>query len=221
MSIIGITFDNQGPTATNDAVFHGKILTDGVLRGCSISYVGDQVTFSPGYIISAGRLCFLPSAEAVSVPAQLGVARIVLQTDLSQVSSEAAFEQLSLIVQTASTVSALPALIQEDINAGGLFYQQELCVLNVAGSGITSVVSQAAPSRINLPLVQIVDAAANAGTAAAVAGEGPVPLALPTMIRAGFHADSLIAADGLCGESLPETPVEGQIFFLIEEAADA
>lgn len=220
MSIIGITFDNQGPTATNDAVFHGKLLSDGVLSGCAISYVGDLVTFSPGYIISAGRLCFLPSAESVSVPAQLGVARIVLQTDLSKVSSEEVFEQLSLLVQTASTVSALPALIQENINEGGLFYQQELCVLNVAGSGITSVVSRAEPSRINLPLVQIVDTAANAGASAAITGEGPVSLALPTMIRAGFHADSLIAADGLCGETLPENPVEGQMFFLIEEAAD-
>lgn len=155
MTITGITYDNQGPTATSDAVFHENIFTDGVLRGCEVSFVGAQITIAPGYLISAGRLCAFQSAETVSVPAQLGVARVVLQTNLGEESSSSVFRQLSLVVQTASTVGGLPALVQEDINGGGVIYQHPLCTLSVNSTGIQSVIEEPKGAQLNMRAVKI------------------------------------------------------------------
>lgn len=217
MAITGITFDNQGPTATSDAVFHENIFTDGVLRGCEVSFVGAQITIAPGYLISAGRLCAFQSAETVSVPAQLGVARVVLQTNLGGASSAGAFDQLSLVVQTASTVSGLPALVQEDINGGGLIYQQMLCIANVSSSGVTSIDQSAPAAELILPSLRIQDnTAANSGAAAKLSGSGTISLKLPATIRASIYANTLQASSLLVGTSYPSSPTEGQIFFLIE-----
>lgn len=217
MAITGITYDNQGPTATSDAVFHENIFTDGVLRGCEVSFVGAQITIAPGYLISAGRLCAFQSAETVSVPAQLGVARVVLQTNLGGASSIGEFDQLSLVVQTASTVSGLPALVQEDINGGGLIYQQMLCVANVSSSGVTSIAQSAPAAELILPSLRIQDnAAANSGTAVKLRGSGTLSLKLPATIRASIYANVLRASSLLVGTSYPSDPTENQIFFLIE-----
>ena len=217
MAITGITFDNQGPTATSDAVFHENIFTDGILRGCEVSFVGEQITIAPGYLISAGRLCAFQSAETVNVPAQLGVARVLLQTNLGGASSIGEFDQLSLVVQTASTISGLPALVQEDINGGGLIYQQTLCVVNVSASGVTSIAQTAPAASLILPALQIQDSSAeNAGATANLGGDGTILLKLPATIRAGLQADILIASSFLAGSSYPDNPQECQIFFLIE-----
>lgn len=220
MAIIGITYDNQGPTAADDAVFYNRLMRDGIIQGCGISYVGTRITIQPGFLISAGRLCAIASAETIEVPAQLGVARAVLQTDLSKESSIDTFAQISIVVQTASTVDGLPSLIQEDINSGGIVYQQMLCVVDVTSSGILSVLQTAPRAGIAVPQVAVADATAmNVGPAIALDGEGPVTLRLPGLIRAELNAERIIAADGLCGTVLPENPTENQIFFLIEEAA--
>lgn len=141
MTIIGITFDNQAVTATSDAVLHSSIVSDGVLRGCEVNFLGTTLTISPGYVIIAGRLCYLPAAENLEISAQAGVARVLLQIDLSKESSLDVFEQLSLIAQSANNVEGLPPLIQEDVNGGGLLYQFPLCVVSTAENGILSVVS--------------------------------------------------------------------------------
>jgi hypothetical protein len=217
MAITGITFDNQGPTATSDAVFHENIFTDGVLRGCEVSFVGAQITIAPGYLISAGRLCAFQSAETVNVPAQLGVARVVLQTNLGGASSAGAFDQLSLLVQTASTVSGLPALVQEDINGGGLIYQQMLCIANVSSSGVTSIAQTAPAAALILPALQIQDSSAeNTGAAAKLGGDGTISLKLPSTVRANFYVNTMLASSELVGSSYPTSPKEGQIFLLIE-----
>lgn len=143
MAIKGITYDNQGPAAADHGEFWRSGFSDGVLSGCEISYLGADVTISAGRIVSAGRLSRLSAAETIAIGATEGVARIVYQTDLSQVASRTEFKQLSFVVQLASSADALPDLIQEDINNGGIIYQMEFCRLQLGGPGVSSIISRA------------------------------------------------------------------------------
>ena len=216
MAIKGITYDNQGPTALSDAVFHSSILSDGVIRGCQISYIGTKLTIAPGYLISAGRFCALMAAESVEIPAQEGVARVMLQTDLSQISSAEEFLQLSLIVQSAASLDALPALVTEDINGGGLMYQMTLCVLKTSLVGIESIVFGPQSANLALPSVSVSDSAGDHfGQPMPLTGPTPITLPLPSVIGADLHAGQLVAGPNLVGTDYPENPVENQLFFLI------
>lgn len=141
MAIIGITYDKQGPTAADHGVLFGAVYKDGILRGCSISYIGAALTIAPGYICTAGRLCRLPAAETVTIDATSGYARVVLRTDLTQEATTEAFHQLSLAVQTAESLAALPQLRQDDINAGGTVYEASVAVVSLSATGISSVLS--------------------------------------------------------------------------------
>lgn len=143
MAIKGITYDNQGPTAADHGDFWRSAYADGVLSGCEISYLGAVVTIAPGRIVSAGRLSRIAAAESITIAATEGVARIVYQTDLSQAATKGDFKQLSFVVQTADSAAALPALVQEDVNNGGIIYQMELCLLKLGGPGVDSILSTA------------------------------------------------------------------------------
>lgn len=146
MSIIGITYDNQSPTAADHGALFGSVHSDGILDGASISYLGDTVTIAAGRFMSAGRLCRLPAAETITVDATSGVARILLQTDLTQAAAVGDFQQLSFVIQTAETVAALPALITEDVNSGGTVYQMMVCIVAVSEVGVTGVIAVAPAS---------------------------------------------------------------------------
>ena len=143
MAIKGITYDNQGPTAADHGDFWRFTYADGILSGCEISYLGAVVTIAPGRIVSAGRLSRIAAAESITIAATEGVARIVYQTDLSQAAAKGDFKQLSFVVQTADTVAALPALVKEDVNNGGIIYQMELCLMKLGGPGVDSILSTA------------------------------------------------------------------------------
>lgn len=143
MAIKGITYDNQGPTAADHGDFWRSAYADGILSGCEISYLGAVVTIAPGRIVSAGRLSRIAAAESITIAATEGVARIVYQIDLSQAAAKGDFKQLSFVVQTADTVAALPALVKEDVNNGGIIYQMDLCLLRLGGPGVDSILSTA------------------------------------------------------------------------------
>lgn len=152
MAIKGITYDNQGPKAADNGELHRAIYNDGILSGCGISYLGAVVTIAAGRIVSAGRVSRIAAAESITIGATEGVARIVYQTDLSQMASRTEFHQLSFVVQTADSVEALPALVQEDINNGGVIYQMEFCLLQLGGPGVDSILS-VAPRSGNVALM--------------------------------------------------------------------
>lgn len=143
MAIQGITYDNQGPTAADNGELRRAVYSDGILSGCGISYLGAVVTIAAGRIVSAGRVSRLTAAESITIGATEGVARIVYQTDLSQAASRTEFQQLSFVVQTADSVAALPELVKEDINNGGVIYQMEFCLLQLGGPGVDSILSVA------------------------------------------------------------------------------
>lgn len=143
MAIKGITYDNQGPSAAAHGEFFSSTHADGILNGCELSYLGDTLTIAAGRIVSAGRLSELQAAETITVSAASGVARVLLQTDLSQEATRTSFKQLSFVVQTVASVAALPALVQEDINSGsGVIFQSEICTLQLGSSGIEKILSR-------------------------------------------------------------------------------
>ncbi len=148
MAIKGITYDNQGPSAASHGALFGAVHGDGILSGCGISYLGADVTIGAGHIVSAGRLSRLDTSERITIDVTKGVARIVYQTDLSQAASRTEFKQLSFVVQTADSVAALPALIKENVNTGGVIYQMEFCVLQLGATGVESIISSAPRSRL-------------------------------------------------------------------------
>lgn len=158
MAIKGITYDNQGPTSADHGEFYRASYSDGILSGCGLSYLGAVVTIAAGRIVSAGRISRLTAAESITIGATEGVARIVYQTDLSQAASRTEFQQLSFVVQTADSVAALPALVQEDINNGGVIYQMEFCLLRLGGPGVDSILS-VAPRSGNVALTVSLPAA--------------------------------------------------------------
>lgn len=143
MSFIGITYDNQGPTAQDHGAFYRALCSDGILDGCAVSYLGNAVTIAAGRFVSAGRIGRLAAAEPITIEGSSGVARIVLQTDLAQQAAVGTFEQLSFVVQTAASMGELPALVREDINSGGVLYQMMMCVVSLGDAGITGVLATA------------------------------------------------------------------------------
>lgn len=141
MDISPITFDYRGPTAKDHGTLFGAALRDGILDGVAVTYTGQLLTFAAGHLIAAGREMKLTAAQTVTISAVSGYARVLLQIDLSQTASETEFAQLSVLTQTAESLASLPALTQEDINAGGLIYQAELATVACSSTGITGVIS--------------------------------------------------------------------------------
>ena len=217
MAIKGITYDNQGPTAADHGDFWHAAYADGILSGCEISYLGAVVTIAPGRIVSAGRLSRIAAAESITIAATEGVARIVYQTDLSQAAAKGDFNQLSFVVQTADSAAALPALVKEDVNNGGIIYQMELCLLKLGGPGVDSILSTAPRTgnvalSVSLPVSGWVNGAQTVAVPAVGADSllivSPAPDSFEEWNEASVHAVAqaagtiTFAADGTPGADL-------------------
>ena len=118
MALFGVTFENQLLAEMDDGNLQEFLLRDGILRGLGLSYNGSNLTIGSGYLIAAGRLIGNDSALTIAVPASSGYARVVLVIDLTGTATESVFTQLSTRVDSASSVSGFPALVQGDINGG-------------------------------------------------------------------------------------------------------
>lgn len=144
MSIKGVTFDNQSPTAKDHGALFAGILTDGIIQGCAITYSGTNITIATGYYIVKGRLCKVSAAETRVLTGTSGYARIIAAVDLSGTATEDAFSQATISIDYASTLSGFSALTQNDVNWTGTLYQFELAVLTLGSSGATGI-SRKAP----------------------------------------------------------------------------
>lgn len=67
------------------AIF-GKILGDGKVRGCTLSYSGANLTIAKGHMVAKGRLIAFDNAETIAseTTAANGYGRLKLSIDLSQ-----------------------------------------------------------------------------------------------------------------------------------------
>lgn len=141
MSFQGINFANQRLVPSDDGRLYQTIFNDGALFGCSLSYVGSNLTISAGHLIIGGRQIELTADETVVVnKSSSGFAQIVLVIDLSKTSTRDTFNQVSLSTRYALAQDGFATLTQQDINGSGSYYEAQLALLSLGSSGITSIV---------------------------------------------------------------------------------
>ena len=139
----GITFANQNVSPVDDAVLRRRLLSDGVLTGCELTYAGYTLTMAAGYLIACGRQIRRPTAENWAISdATSGYARVLMTIDLTRTATEEVFDQVNTSVEYATAEDGFPAVIQDDINATGSQYQVALAVVSLGTGGITGIVSK-------------------------------------------------------------------------------
>lgn len=143
----GIGFDKRIARDWDDARLREKIISDGILSGCALTYSGIYLYIGTGHMIVDGRLIAFDESETIpsETTAADGYGRLRLVIDLSQTASETTFTQGSWDWDYSETNSGWPALTQEDINDGThTTYELEICVVSFSSSNISGVVSQVA-----------------------------------------------------------------------------
>lgn len=138
----GITFVNQNVEAAHDGGLRARFIRDGIVSGFDITVMGDTISVAPGLLMVAGRLVEVEDFATIQTNLQSGVARLLVDVDMTKTSTEDFFEQADIIMQYADNRNGFPELIQEDVNAGGNRYQFVLAVMDVA-AGILSNMEQA------------------------------------------------------------------------------
>lgn len=140
----GIFFDLRTLRALDLGAIFGKILGDGKVRGCTLSYSGANLTIAKGHMVAKGRLIAFDNAETIAseTTAANGYGRLKLSIDLSQAASGISFAQALFSWDYAAT-NSFPALTQNDINDGtNTAYQVEICRVSFYNSTISGIVSQ-------------------------------------------------------------------------------
>ena len=125
--IRGITFSDQITTSDDFAHLQNKWFNgvSGVTKGCSVTADNDNVYVGAGYFIIYGRLVRVVGTETIEseVVQQSKYCKLVFEIDLSKTNSTTTFEQGYFKI--VSSFDSYPALIQEDLDAGGNVYQME------------------------------------------------------------------------------------------------
>lgn len=144
MALNGIIFDSRDNLAKDWGAIYTRVLPDGIIKGCSVTFTSNSITIGDGYYISGGRVIQNDGSTTVNAadPIASGYARIKSVIDLSQPASPTTFTQASLEIEYSST-QTFPALVQEDINASGTTYESVLCMAQITSGNITSIVSTA------------------------------------------------------------------------------
>ena len=144
----GVTFANQNVTPVDDAILRRRLLSDGILTGCELTYAGYTLTMAAGYLIACGRQIRRPTAENWAISdATSGYARVLMTVDLTRTSTEEVFDQVNTSIEYATSSDGFPALIQDDINATGSKYQLVLAVVSLGIGGITCIVRKLSASK--------------------------------------------------------------------------
>lgn len=140
---LGITFADQNVQPSDDAAIRRAALSDGFLYGCELSYAGSTLTMAAGQILACGRQFEHPTSDNWAVvDATSGYARLLLTIDLSRTSTEDNFDQITDVIEYATSADGFPELEQENVNASGLRYQIVVCVVSLGTGGITGIVEQ-------------------------------------------------------------------------------
>lgn len=137
----GITFVNQNVEAAHDGGLRARFIHDGIVSGFDITIMGDTISVAPGLLVVAGRLVEVEDTATIQTNLQSGVARLLVDVDMTKTSTEDFFEQADIIMQYADTRNGFPELMQDDVNAGGSHYQFVLAIMDVA-AGILSNMEQ-------------------------------------------------------------------------------
>lgn len=117
-----VTFAGQFITPSDDGAAWAACMTDGISSGCNLTKSGSTLTLAAGKIVAAGRTARVESAQTFTLANNYS--RLVLTIDLTKTADK----QVSLDIQSASTISGFPALTQNDINNNGNKYQFVICL---------------------------------------------------------------------------------------------
>lgn len=139
--LVGITFDEQNVSAAQDGKFRARFVRDGIISGFEVTASGDTVSVSPGMMVVAGRLMEAENTVSVQTSLQTGVARLLIDIDMTQASTSDLFEQAGISMEYASSESAFTDLENDDINDGGRYYHVVLATMTVT-AGIISNLQQ-------------------------------------------------------------------------------
>ena len=136
----GVTFQQQKISPSDDGLIRRKLLADGILYGCDMSYSGSTLTMAAGQLMICGRQIRHPAAQNWAVvDATSGYARLVLTVDLTRTSTKDTFDQVLDTIEYASSLDGFTALEASDINISGTRYQVVLCVVSLGTGGITGI----------------------------------------------------------------------------------
>lgn len=137
----GVTFNDQNVTPADDAVLHRAILPDGILTGCEFKYSGATLTMGAGNLLICGRQLRHVAEQGWAVTdATSGYARLILTVDLSKTATEDTFEQVDESIEYAASIAGFADLEKADINAAGIRYQVEVCIVRLGSGGIVGFV---------------------------------------------------------------------------------
>lgn len=126
----GVTFAGQKVPPGDDRAVYAT-LSDGILSGCSMTTSGSSLTIDTGRLIAHGGLCRIDTAQTIDLSGLSGYARLLLVIDMT--ASISPFQRCKLYIEDANSISAFPALTQNDINSGGSTYECVLCMVDLSG----------------------------------------------------------------------------------------
>ena len=206
----GVTFAQQKVLPSDDAIIRRAILPDGILYGCELSYSGSTLTMAAGQMLICGRQIRHPSSQNWAVvDATSGFARLLLTVDLTRTSTKEVFEQVVDSIEYAAAEDGFPELEQSDVNVSGSRYQVVACVVSLGTGGITGIVTQLQPSRVE----------SGGGLNFSVVG-GLTQPANPKENTIWVETDVDITS-WIFSATEPETPAEGMVWIITGKASAA
>ena len=139
--INGITFSNQLITSANMAHYMWTFLnkTNGVTKGCGVSYSGNNINIAAGYFIVFGRMVQLIGTTTVASPTVASgqlYCKLVFTIDLTRENTTEVFNQG--FFQVLSNASAYPNPTQQDLDGTGTKYQLPFCQFVKSANGISA-----------------------------------------------------------------------------------
>lgn len=131
----GITFPNQSMSPKDWGREFEALISDGILKGCEVTYSGSRVYIAPGYFVLKGRLIKIDSQISFNVSGS-GYGQIRLGIDNSATSTTSTNNQASATLVT-STTGSFASLTQDDVNGDGTKYEVELGVASYTSGTVT------------------------------------------------------------------------------------
>lgn len=119
MSLRGITFDYQVPTARSFRSIFGTILSDGWLdggKGILLPRSSPEMTIKGGYFIANGGVVQVDEDLHFIADPNIQYVRIIMRIDTSQPSTRSTFAQACFVMEQSNTLNGFPALHQDAIN---------------------------------------------------------------------------------------------------------
>lgn len=145
-TIRGCTFNLQQMTSADRA--HESYIQNGgrlgISKGCELSYSGNDISITSGYINVYGRLTEIEGTYTITaddVNSGTVYEALVYTIDLTKTNTQAVFNQGYFEILTDN--SDYPALTQENLDDGGEVYQFLMAQFTVSQSGIANFVDKA------------------------------------------------------------------------------